>query len=442
MQYLYALPKLFWKKPISHFNKEVIEALERTEGTLYRSLSIEDVNDAVHTWSREIWDIFYALYQDPPEDDKNSGGGGGAGGSGSELTEDEKKKLKEAVDKNRTLGQLKEAMKELSKDKDEGSDPKESFGNDVESEYDAKEQKDTGGVDSGPQETDDILDKAIENESKGHGATPSSGRYYEKVPYEQLYREIYHLIPPFKKKLASIMKDNLYNRQGGSYRTGKLDTKKLYKVATGCDKVFSRKVQRSHKDYKVTILVDESGSMTSDRKNYYAALGATLLSEVLQGAHIDFEIIGFNGEIRVYKKFGQNFSWDVRHQIENIIPNSHGSGCGSNDDGYAVNYATSRMRKSSSRTSERMLFVLSDGYPAESGRSLPPEEKARTGRSTTREFDLRGEIEQAEHDTYVFGIGINARHVQDYYDNCSIVDDVSELPEVLLSQLKTMIRRG
>lgn len=43
--------------------------------------------------------------------------------------------------------------------------------------------------------------------------------------------------------------------------------------------------------------------MGSDKKNYYAALGCSLLAEVLSGAHIDFEIIGFNGTIRVYKKF-------------------------------------------------------------------------------------------------------------------------------------------
>ena len=96
----------------------------------------------------------------------------------------------------------------------------------------------------------------------------------------------------------------------------------------------------------------------------------------------------------MYKKFGEHFGSQIREQIENIIPNSHGSGSGSNDDGYAVNYALGRMRKASERTSERMLFVLSDGYPAESGRTLPPQEKERTGRDNTAEFDLRVEIEQ------------------------------------------------
>ena len=92
------------------------------------------------------------------------------------------------------------------------------------------------------------------------------------------------------------------------------------------------------------------------------------------------------------------------------------------------------MRKSSTRESERMLFVLSDGFPAESGRTLPPDERERTGRKDTgrNNFELRKEIENAEHDSYIFGIGINARHVQDYYDHCAVVDNVEELPEVIL----------
>lgn len=214
----------------------------------------------------------------------------------------------------------------MSQGKDSEDDSKESFGSDVEAEFDEKENKEQNGSGGAPEEEeeDDILEKAKEDESRGHGSTPSGRmRTVEKIPYSLLYREIYHLIPPFKKKLSSIMKDNLYDRQGGKYRTGKLNTKQLYKVATGSDKVFTRKVLRQHKDYKVTVLVDESGSMTGENKNYYAALGCTLLAEVLSQTHIDFEIIGFNGTIRVYKHFGESFTWKIRENIEKIIPNSY-----------------------------------------------------------------------------------------------------------------------
>lgn len=217
MQYLYALPKLFWKKPISHFDREVIEALEKTESSLYDTLSIPDVNDAIDAWSRDIWDIFYSLYQEPPENPNGGGGGGGQQGQQGQqpLSNEEKQKLKDALEKGRNMSNLKQAMKDISQNKDGENDSKESFQADVEAEFDEKERKDQGGMsDAGGGETDDILDKAIEAESKGHGYNPANGRYYEKVPYENLYREIYHLIPGFKKKLASIMKDNLYNRQG------------------------------------------------------------------------------------------------------------------------------------------------------------------------------------------------------------------------------------
>jgi len=39
------------------------------------------------------------------------------------------------------------------------------------------------------------------------------------LSYEQMYKEVFHSIPFFVKKLQSIMKDNRYNRQGGSYRS-------------------------------------------------------------------------------------------------------------------------------------------------------------------------------------------------------------------------------
>lgn len=439
LQFLHALPKLFWKKPISHFDKEVKEALEKSEDALFRSCFHPDITQALIIASVEIWDTFYSLYKDPPEED----GSGSWSGSG-------KQEMKEATEKVQSMHTLKELMKEMSKDMNGEWDSKESFQADIEKEFDERESKDVVGGAPDTEEMDDILEKAKETEEWGWvGASPNTKyEIRERIPYENLYKEVYHLIPPLKKKLGSIMKDNIYDREGGSYRSGKLNTKKLYKVATWSDKVFKRKIERSHKDYKVTILVDESGSMTSDKKNYYAALGCVLLSEVLATSHIDFEIIGFNGTIRVYKKFWEKFWWNSRDNIEKIIPNSyHGADIDSNpwcnDDGYAINYATHRMRKSSTQYSERMLFVLSDGQPAPSGRMLPQEEQDRTWRPTTSNsnFDLRSEIEFAERDSYVFGIGINARCVENYYDNCAIVDDVSELPEVMLSQLKTMIKR-
>lgn len=66
MQYLYALPKIFWKKPISHFDSEVREALEKTEDALFKVCAIPDITKALILSIVEIWDTFHALYKNPP----------------------------------------------------------------------------------------------------------------------------------------------------------------------------------------------------------------------------------------------------------------------------------------------------------------------------------------------------------------------------------------
>lgn len=59
-------------------------------------------------------------------------------------------------------------MKEMSQGKESESDSKESFGSDVEAEFDEKENKEQNGSGGAPEEEeeDDILEKAKEDESK------------------------------------------------------------------------------------------------------------------------------------------------------------------------------------------------------------------------------------------------------------------------------------
>lgn len=474
--YLNALRKQFWKGSLASLQHEVKEALMKTEEALQDAYDAESTQASVDILKRDVWPTFEALFKEPPPNPGSGSGwssssssgewegkgegwewqGQGSGqGKKQPLTDEQKEQLKkqfqEALKHSNDIEKLRDAMKQASQDKKEELKEAEwqesSFGQDVDEKYDEmegqSESQSKGGAAEGNYD-DEILQMAKDLETGWVGANPmDTMRRGERVPYEILYREIYHLVPFFKKKLQSIMKDNLYDRMGGNYRSGKLNTKKLYKVATGSDKVFTRPVHRLHKDYKVTILVDESGSMTSGNKNLYAAQACVLIAEVLHSAEIDFEIRGFNQYFRVYKKFGQKFNWDVRRQIENIIPNSSGNWAGCNNDGYAVNLAAHGLRMASNRTTERMLFVLSDGQPAMSGDPIPAYDKSRhPGKSTVHEFDLKTEIEAASKDITVVGIGINARHVRDYYPDSVICDTTAELPDLILSKLRWMIKRG
>ena len=199
------------------------------------------------------------------------------------------------------------------------------------------------------------LNQLLRTTKKGGHEEPRLAKS-DYMSYEQMYAEILPVLPFFKSKIKSIMKDNRYNRRGGAYRTGKLNTKKLYRWKAGSDRIFSRKIIRHHKDYMVTLLVDESGSMCSNEKNRNAAKATVLFSEVLSAAEIPFEIRGFNEYHRCYKQAHEKFNWKHRRQIERIIVESHSRGAGYNNDGFAVNQAAHHLRLKGGKVKKYLLF--------------------------------------------------------------------------------------
>lgn len=66
----------------------------------------------------------------------------------------------------------------------------------------------------------------------------------------------------FQAKLSSILTDNKFDRWVAGKRSGKLDTKRIYKIRTAST-IFKKREARKGKDYSVMIVVDTSGSMSS-----------------------------------------------------------------------------------------------------------------------------------------------------------------------------------
>ena len=258
--------------------------------------------------------------------------------------------------------------------------------------------------------------------------------------YEELYADVQPYISYFKRKLGSIMEDNKIVRKGGSYKSGKLNTKILYKWKCKDFKLFSKPIHRSHKNYSVTLLIDESASMFYE-KTLSAAQSSVLLSEVLHAVKIPFEIRGFNSKERVYKTFAQPFNWTIKRNLEKLIPAAQSHGCGATNDAFAVNWATHSLRK---QDSENMLIVLSDGSPNPTSNDIPKADQKRLkGHFTNyRDFDLATEIMKAKQFATVIGIGIKAPYVKDYYPQHVVCDDVSELPRLILRIIKKHVKRG
>ena len=395
IQYILWCEKVINNKEYSYLDHTVVEALDKTRRDIISISYQTEYIEMMRLVTEKLWGTYFSLYE---EEKKESGG---AWSNADPMTQELKdKSSKKNLKTQNPLEDIKNLMKGISTGINDTK--KANFWKDIDEEYSAKEQ-----------ESEPIGDELLEQASE----LDAMNIWQDKTPYPILYRDIYHLIYPMKKVLNSIMKDNTYNRFGGNYRSGKLSTKKLYRLETWSDKLFGRKIVRNHKDYKVSILVDNSGSMSGENV-INATRGCVLLAEVLNSVGIDFEIMSFSDQPKVVKWFNNSLSSKERTAIEWMIT----SVWWGTRDARAVRLSHNNLMSKSTRESERIMFVLSDGDSGEWSQ-------------------LQEEIEIAERDTYVFGIGIKTPSIANYYNNFSIVNDIDSLPVVMMEELRKMIKR-
>lgn len=257
------------------------------------------------------------------------------------------------------------------------------------------------------------------------------------MEYIDLYHEFSHLIPKFTRKLNSILKDNNINRTWWAYRTWKLNTKKLYKIATGDNKLFTRKESRRHKDYMVGLLVDCSGSMHWN-KIKLAVQSAWLMAEVLNKVGIKFEIVGFDLDYTKYKSVNQDYWIKQKNKLVEML--NFDTSYWGNNDWYAIRKTNHDMITNSSENTERILIVLSDWLPAEAW-ELDNADAKLFKKERYSDFDLEEEVRKASGYTKVIWIWIQDRSVIRYYKDNLVIQDIDTLPEALLNKLKHNIKR-
>lgn len=271
------------------------------------------------------------------------------------------------------------------------------------------------------------------------------GRCYGRpttLTYEQLYNSIKDYLRYFSSKLNSILVDNNLKRFGGAYKSGKLNSKLLYKWKCNNTKLFSRQVMRMHKQYSVCLLIDESGSMQGSNI-LESTKAAVLLSEVLDKIGIPFEISGFNASNRIYKHYDQRFTWAVKRNLEAPLLEVHSRNAGDTNDAFSINWANHRLQQ---REGEKILIVLSDGEPNPINYDIPLADQRRLPKTLRQydDFDLRTEIRKVQKNATIVGVGLGygGNYVKKVYPQHVTCDDVSKLPKLLLGILQKQIKRG
>lgn len=233
-------------------------------------------------------------------------------------------------------------------------------------------------------------------------------------------------------------------------RSGRLHSASLHRLAVGDDRTFRRKVTTEAKSTAVTLLVDNSASMSGERM--LVAMASTYaLATTLERVAIPCEVIGYTTDERpplwddedtpepthqefsryagimmpVYKPFAQRLTPSNRQRF--AVAAMTQSSVASNVDGESLQYAAMRLLP---RPEDRkIMIVLSDGLPAVY-RGNVDELEAHLA-ETVRTL-VRTGIE-------VVGIGIMTDAVKRFYPRHLVIEALEELPRAVMGELRAIL---
>lgn len=240
--------------------------------------------------------------------------------------------------------------------------------------------------------------------------------------------------------LASQIKKRLQvlsaRRYEGGHKRGKLDTGALWKgrvyrnTETG-KRVFKETADVLSLDCAVTLLVDQSGSMSSRSKITYASAAACALNEVFDRIGVKCRVAGFTDTLdETINYLHKDFNDKVQTpELARRMANSAVDIMSGNADGENILWEYEKLVV---RTEKRKVFiVLSDGMPADS-----------KGKYNVTQYtkNVISNIEKAGK-VHIIGVGILDGSVEYFYRSNELISDASKIEEVVLRLLEKEILR-
>lgn len=259
------------------------------------------------------------------------------------------------------------------------------------------------------------------------------------------------LTNPIRQKFRRNLLTETKCKWLGGKRRGAVNPNALHRVALGTSKsVFRKKIEAPDFDTVVSMFIDHSGSMFSEKMNL-AAESSIIFGECLNDIGVPFEICGFStldhyiginrynqasqaerdlftrwGDlwIGVYKQFDDNWM-TTRHRCVQMSRNDHDN----TFDGEALRLAAQRLLMRPEK--RRILFWLNDGYPC------PNVSQCRQQHASY----LTSVVKEVERHIEVFAIGIQSDQVKNYFSNWVLVNTLSDLPKVVVGELDRLLRK-
>jgi cobalamin biosynthesis protein CobT len=272
---------------------------------------------------------------------------------------------------------------------------------------------------------------------------------------DRMEEQIQGMVGPVSRNLerAFAARNKSLTQQG--LKKGKLSSNNLYRLVAGDDHIYKGKIEHKTRDIAVSLVIDCSGSMGGSKINT-AMCSAWVMADVLQRLGVDCEIMGFTtGDLssahsrelydELRDEYSKGRSWDrtepirmplfksFREKFSNTIKARMASyahvqgGMSGNIDGESVQYAYESLNRHArkGKPKGRMMIVFSDGQPAAGvdGRKLNAHLK-----STVKRIEADG--------VNIVGVGIMSNAVQHFYRKNVKLDNVEELPGIVLKELR------
>lgn len=248
-----------------------------------------------------------------------------------------------------------------------------------------------------------------------------------------------------KNKLVTVLLAKRTSFTQGDKDHGRLDNRSLHMVKTGNCKIFTQRVEGDSTNVAISLLVDCSYSMNGSRLRM-AAQAAMVFGEALNVLGIPFNIWGFQTHDRQavdydlgspYNRFSPYKFIHVKHFHERWarvvcrIPSLAIAADGCNDDGGALRFIARKLLDQSA--DRHILIVLSDGRP-----------NAKVIDYEVMQNDLKRAIcDITNAGVEVVGLGIQSKHVREYYPHFEVIRSLDMLPAGVIKQLRvTMIDKA
>jgi cobalamin biosynthesis protein CobT len=269
----------------------------------------------------------------------------------------------------------------------------------------------------------DVTDQTERPMSDGHRAS-------------SIQSALSHTSQGFAHRVRTLLQIRNRDRYQYGTKKGKLHGSMLHRItvpdAPGySDRIFKKKIEANVLDAAVTLLVDQSGSM-SGRRYDHAAAAAVMLSETIGNVlHVPVEILSFtdgghaeDGGSKVKMYIHRKF--DNKRVPQDVLVSRFGDSSrhmNNNPDGDAIVYSFDRLIKR--KEPRKLLVVFSDGQPA----------SCRRGDICWYTKKIIGEIE-TKSPVEIVGIGIQTNSVKEYYKENYIINDTQQLENALLSLIE------